>query len=260
MPSAVPDTSSQLSVWDGVAPWPPFAHVEAAFTALAADPVPLVLVVDGTNMPLGVLAARGLLPGRAETPAEWADRVWAEILRQVRAGRTVWGVAAAGLALPGLRRIERRFGRLAADDRDDVQQELLAAFLAALHAVDADAPQVARSLLRVADRAGHAWAYRHRARAVAERLGQTDAFAGGSVSSGTLAGAAPVGHPDLVLARAVRAGVLDEAEGELIGTTRLGSDSCAQLASVSGTTPRMLQRRRRRAEERLADALRGHRV
>ncbi|MGR6998343.1 hypothetical protein ACU686_09990 [Yinghuangia aomiensis] len=32
------------------------------------------------------------------------------------------------MALPGLRRIERRFGRLAADDRDDVQQELLTAF------------------------------------------------------------------------------------------------------------------------------------
>lgn len=241
-------------------PWSPFAHLESAFASLAADPVPLVLVVDGTATPLDSLAVRGLLPGRADGPAGWADRMWSEIVRQVRGGQAAWAVAATGLALPGLRRIERRFGRLAADDRDDVQQELLAAFLTALHTVDPEAPHVARRLLRVADRSGHAWAYRHRTRTAAELCDKAEAFTRGTMEAGTVVAAVPAGHPDLVLRRAVRAGVLDAVESELIAETRLGSGSCARLASVSGVTPRMLQRRRRSAEERLAGALRENRV
>ncbi|WTW98186.1 hypothetical protein OG216_34770 [Streptomycetaceae bacterium NBC_01309] len=252
--------SPKLPVWDDVSLRSPFAHLEAAFARLAADPVPLVLAVDGTATTLEVLAVRGLLPGRSHAPAGWADRAWAEIMWQSRAGQAAWAVAAVGLALPGLRRTERRFGRLSPDDRDDVQQELLTAFLTALHTVDTDTPHAARRLLRVADRAGQAWAYRHRAHTAAEHPPPADAFARDSAEPGVIAGAAPAGHPDLVLRRAVRAGVLDAAEAELIGATRFGPASCAQLASASGTTPRMLQRRRRSAEERLTGALREHRV
>lgn len=252
--------SSAPPCWDGVVSRSPFAHTEAAFARLVADAVPLVLAVDGAGIALEVLAVRGLLPGRADDPAGWADRVWAEIMRQARVGQVAWAVAAAGLALPGLRRTERRFGRLSPDDRDDVQQELLTAFLTALHTADTDTPHAARRLLRAADRAGQAWAYRRRTHTAAEHPLPAEVFADGTVGSGAVAGAAAAGHPELVLRRAVQAGVLDAAEGELIGATRLGSASCARLASAAGTTPRMLQRQRRSAEERLADALRDRRV
>lgn len=261
VPSArSPMRSSTPPVWDGAAPRPPFAHLEAAFALLAAEPAPLVLAVDGTATTLGVLAAHGLLPGRAPAPDTRADGVWAEILHRSRAGHAPWTVAAAGLALPGLRRTERRFGRLPPDDRDDVQQELLAAFPAAVSTVDTSAAHIARRLLRAADRAGHAWAHRRRTHAAAEQPLHTSAFAIDEAAGGAVGGAAPAGHPDLVLARAVHAQVLNASEGELIGATRLESASCARLAAVSGASPRMLQRRRKRAEERLARALRDHRV
>ncbi|WTW93428.1 hypothetical protein OG216_08595 [Streptomycetaceae bacterium NBC_01309] len=252
--------SSAPPVWDGLSARSPFAHLEAAFAVLAAEPAPLVLAVDGTATALGVLAARGLLPGRSPAADVGADRVWAEILRRSRAGQAAWMVAAAGLALPGLRRTERRFGRLPPDDRDDVQQELLTAFLAAAGTVDTTAAHIARRLLRAADRAGQAWAHRRRIHTAAEHPLHAGAFPGADAAGGAVVGAAPAGHPDLVLARAVHVEVLDASEGELIGATRLGSASCARLAAVSGASSRMLQRRRKRAEERLAGALRDHRV
>ncbi|UGQ13608.1 hypothetical protein LO772_08400 [Yinghuangia sp. ASG 101] len=244
------------SVSGGVSPRPPFAHLEAAFAVLAAEPAPLALPLDGGLTPVGDLAARGVLPGRSPAPAGWADRVWSQVIGRVRAQEAAWAVAAAGLALPGLRRTERRFGRLDPDDRDDVQQELLAAFLTAAHTLDTGTPQIARRLLRAADRAGQAWAHRHRTLAAWEAPLLGGVFPGDRM----LAGRAPAGHPDLVLDRAVRAGVLDAGERDLIGETRLGAAGCAPLAAACGQTSRRVQRRRKRAERRLAQALRDHRV
>lgn len=60
--------------------------------------------------------------------------------------------------------------------------------------------------------------------------------------------AAQGGHPDLVLADAVEAGVITAAEAELIGATRLGDVPLRQLAGPSETAYDALQKQRRRAE------------
>jgi hypothetical protein len=59
------------------------------------------------------------------------------------------------------------------------------------------------------------------------------------------------GHPDLLLADAVSAGILKQSEAELIGTTRLESVSIAQWAAEHNTTTWAAYKARRRAEMRL---------
>jgi hypothetical protein len=56
------------------------------------------------------------------------------------------------------------------------------------------------------------------------------------------------GHPDLVLAEAVGAGVITAAEAELIGATRLEGIPLKALAAELQTPYDALQKRRRRAE------------
>ncbi|WP_436778214.1 hypothetical protein [Yinghuangia sp. YIM S09857] len=253
LPSSSPSVSA-LSVHDPVASRPPFAYLEDAVAVLTAEPTPLALVVDGRLTPVRDLAARGVLPGRSPAQLAWADQVWSHVLGRARAGEASWTVAAAWLALPGLRRTERRVGRLAPDDRDDVQQELLTAFLAAVRSVDVAAPQIARRLLRAADRAAQAWAHRHRT----HNAWETPLCDGAFPVDRPIAGGTPAGHPDLVLDRAVRAGVLAPGERDLIADTRLDAGSCVPIAVACGQTPRRVQRRRKRAEERLTRALRNH--
>jgi hypothetical protein len=60
-----------------------------------------------------------------------------------------------------------------------------------------------------------------------------------------------VGHPDLVLARAVRRQVITRDEAELIGMTRLEGVGIAQLAAANGYQLGALYLRRQRAEARL---------
>ncbi|MGE6738443.1 hypothetical protein ACQKIP_47180, partial [Streptomyces sp. NPDC059900] len=61
----------------------------------------------------------------------------------------------------------------------------------------------------------------------------------------------PWGHPDFVLARAVRVGVLTRTEADLIGRTRLETDSVAGWARTHAKPPSTVYQARRRAELRL---------
>ncbi|MBN1174036.1 MAG: hypothetical protein JXA67_17820, partial [Micromonosporaceae bacterium] len=67
----------------------------------------------------------------------------------------------------------------------------------------------------------------------------------------------PCGHPDLVLARAVRAGVITAEEAELIGTTRLEETTLTEYAERIGQARWNLYKRRSAAEERLVAAIRA---
>ncbi len=67
-------------------------------------------------------------------------------------------------------------------------------------------------------------------------------------------------HPDLVLARAVRAEVLTDAESDLIGMTRLEDVSLAEAAVCLGITANAAKIRRQKAEARLAAFLAGRPV
>jgi hypothetical protein len=65
----------------------------------------------------------------------------------------------------------------------------------------------------------------------------------------------PYGHPDLVLGRAVAAGVITRAQAYLIGATRLGDVLVEQIAAEHGLPASVIRMRRKRAERTLVKAL-----
>jgi hypothetical protein len=65
----------------------------------------------------------------------------------------------------------------------------------------------------------------------------------------------PYGHPDLILGRAVAAGVITHAQADLIGATRLGDVLVEQIAAEQGVAPSVIRMRRRRTERTLVKAL-----
>ncbi len=67
----------------------------------------------------------------------------------------------------------------------------------------------------------------------------------------------PWGHPDFVLAAAVRKGVLTPAQAGLIGRNRLEGVPLAQIAAEQGNSHAALCNRRKRAEKALTDAIRN---
>ena len=75
--------------------------------------------------------------------------------------------------------------------------------------------------------------------------------------AGSLLPIRPWDHPDLVLARAVAAGVLSAEEAELIGTTYLEDVSVAEYADRAGVSRWSVYKRRRAAETRLVEAIRS---
>jgi hypothetical protein len=67
----------------------------------------------------------------------------------------------------------------------------------------------------------------------------------------------PAGHVDLLLAEAVRQGVLSRFEASIIGATRFEDVDARRLAGELGVGYEALMKRRRRAECRLAEAIRA---
>ena len=70
----------------------------------------------------------------------------------------------------------------------------------------------------------------------------------------------PWGHPDFVLAAAVRRGILSKAQAELIGRNRLEGIPLAQIAGELGVSHSALCNRRKRAEKAITEAIRGGRL
>jgi hypothetical protein len=227
---------------------------DAAFRLLAAGPRPLGLHASrlAPGLPdrlVPVTELRVLLLHPATSGAA-RNAVWAELVRRARAGGgdPAWTVALCGIALPGLRRAA---GALAAGyrgDPADLQAEVLTGFLAELRTLDLDrleAVPLASRLCWAARRAGEhlafadaAWAAR---RADLDDQGDPPDM--------------PWGHPDLVLARAVRRGVLTAAQAELIGRNRLEGVPLSQIAAETGTSHSALCNRRKRAETAIAAAI-----
>ena len=93
----------------------PFDAADAAFRLLCAGPQPLALhaakVAAGLPdrpVPLDELRVLLLHPS---TSARARNQVWAELVRRARAGDPAWTVALAGIAMPGLRRAVGQPGR-----------------------------------------------------------------------------------------------------------------------------------------------------
>ena len=232
----------------------PFDAADAAFRLLCAGPQPLALhasrVAAGLPdrpVPLDELRVLLLHPS---TSAAARNQVWAELVRRARDGGPAWTVGLAGIAMPGLRRAAGSLAAAYRGDPADLQSEILTGFLAAVRALDTDdleAVPLASRLIWAAWRAGQQHAY---------------AEAGHAARRQDLSGwqdgpDLPWGHPDFVLAAAVRHGILTRAQAGLIGRNRLEGIPLKQIAAETGISHNALCNRRKRAEKAIADAIRN---
>lgn len=227
-----------------------FARVDADFTNLARGRDPLGLNCSpwvDLGLPGVFLSVRQLRDWMLAHRRAYTARnaVWRELV--VRAQLTpVWMTAAVGMALPGLVRAAGGLARGFTGDSADIDAEMLAAFIAAVHATpDPGAAGVYDRLRWAAVRAGM------RARTTDRPYqlpGDLERVCGQVPRL-------PYGHPDLIVARAVTVGVLDPADAELVVLTVLDRVPLAVVAAEWGVDPGVLRMRRVRATRALVEAL-----
>ncbi|WP_034270870.1 hypothetical protein [Actinospica robiniae] len=232
----------------------PFDTLRVSFDALIAQPCPMAVPAEelsGFISPARALALpeiRRLLMAPGTRPAV-KRALWCAVVRRAQAGDASWTLAAAGLAYPGLAGNVLRMCRRSQVDVHEIQAEVLVEFLAALRELDVDDP-------RVTDVAGHlTWrafygtrAFRRREVAAARRRPDP-------AESGAAMPLFTEGHPDLVLARAVAAGVIDRDEADWISRTCLDAESASVVAREYGMGLSTFYRRRLAAGHKLAAAI-----
>jgi hypothetical protein len=229
--------------------WPstPLDAAERAFTLLAEAPshVPFdARGFDGLPDRILLLGELRALLLASSTDRKVRDEVWRELVIRARRDGPAWRVAAAGMAMPGLR---RQAGLLAAGwhgDTHDVDAELLVGFMECLARVDLDEPRICGRLLEAGVRA---------ARKIREAESDTVLIRTGEARSQVPN--RPWDHPDLVLARAVAVAVLDRDEARLIAATRLEHVTLARVAAQIGISAQTASAWRARAEQRLQQAI-----
>lgn len=231
--------------------WPegPLDAAQRAFDLLVMPPAPLGFdgrQVDGCPprlLPLDELK-RWLL--RRSTPARVRDAAWRDLVARARRDGPAWMVAAVGVAMPGLRAMAGRLAAGYTGDTDDLDAELLAGFVRKLRELDVEEPKVLLRLLWAAERAGRRVLY---ADAPTDPLEFEPA--------GPRTPLLPWGHPDLVLASAVRAAVIDTDEAAMIAATRLEGVPVEVVATWWGIAPQLASQWRKVAEGRLVEAIRA---
>jgi len=249
------DRAPAAAVGAGEGYWPgPLAAVAGAFRLLVTGPQPLALHAAGLAeglpdrlVPLDELTVLLLHP--SVSPAA-RNKIWAELIRRARSGSPAWTVGLTGVALPGLTRAAASLASTYRGDPRDLETEVLAGFLEAVRRLDTselDRVPLASHLTWAAFRAGRALACSEGAWAARRRdLEESAALPLPARTSG---------HPDFVLAAAVRHGIITAADAHLIGASRLEGIPLSRLAAETGARHDSLCRRRARAEKRLTRAL-----
>ncbi len=222
-------------------------EAEQAFGYLVCRPAPLafdarpVAGLPNRLLPLDELRDLLLAPGLT---ADVRDQVWCQLIRHTRDWDPAWTVGAVGIALPGLTRIAARLSHGHSQLVEEIHSEVLTGFLCVLRTDNLTAPRIWLRLCWAAWRAGY------KARHV-DNLAELPA----DLPSGWRTPRRPYGHPDLILGRAVAAGILTQQQADLIGATRLGDVLIEQIAAERGLNPAVVRMRRKRAEHRLVNAL-----
>lgn len=223
------------SVW-------PLENARAAFDMLSAGAHPVTVDVGLSGFgdrPVGLGELRESLLDR-RCPQATRDRVWVILIGLARDEGGVWRTACVGMALPGLVATTGRLAALYKVDPAGVASDVLYGFLAALPAIDVGRFGVSARLQ---------WAAFNSAREVIRRELNAPTPIGDSFVSHPPA--APWGHPDFVLARAVAASVLTAGEADLIGATRLERIALGDYAAERRTRVEAVLKQRQRAERRL---------
>jgi len=230
-------------------PWPatPLAAAQRAFDLLTCAPAPLAFDCRSIpGMPPAILPLDELKQVLIadETSRSVRDTVWRELVIRARRDGPAWVVAAAGIAMPGLRRMAGVLAKGWHGDTVDRDAELLTGFVARLGTVDLDEPRICGRLIDAGARAVK------RAR---DRDEDTDAIRIDTAWS--LPPQQPWDHPDWVLARALAEAVIDPDEHLLIGSTRLEDAPLQEAADKLGISVLLARAWRRKAERRLARAI-----
>jgi hypothetical protein len=232
--------------------WPAsaLAAAERAFTLLACQPAPLAL--DGRAVGHGlpdrhipVDELRHLLVHDRSVSYEAKDAAWRQLVDHARTWGPAWVVAAVGIALPALTTMAGRLCAGHLDRAEDIESELLAGFLHALRTADVSGPAPYARLCWAGWRAGRT-----------ARGGEATSELPELADPHAHSPARPYGHPDLILGRAVAAGVITAEQADLISATRLGDTLIDDIATQHGLDPSVLRMRRRRAELAVARRLR----
>jgi len=232
----------------------PLQTIEQMFLTLAAGDTPLSFPAAplSSSAPAGskavnVAEVRRILLTKS-TPLPVRDAVWAELVRRSREQAGAWTVVAVAMAMPALKTIAGSFGRSFDGASEDLDGEIVTAFLDHLATVDISRPGILPRLRWAAFRAAE--------RSVAAEID----FVRHAAAFYSEPPRMPVGHEDLVLARAERAGVVSAADADLIGMTRLEGVELAEAAEMLGVSRNAVKIRRQRAEARLVAWLQKRRV
>ncbi|MEO3780492.1 hypothetical protein ABGB16_27495 [Micromonospora sp. B11E3] len=235
--------------------WPdsPLDDLDAAFAALTCDPNPMTFDLDklggDTGLPGGVMTLPALRDWLLTHPRAYTarDAVWRDLVLRARLDGPAWVVAAAGMALPALRRCAGQLRVGWSGDAHDIDAEILTGFLAALRdRVDLSKPAPYASLCMAAWRAGFE---------LRQRVGEAVPVDDVEHVAGPRTPTVPYGHPDLLVRRAVGLGLLDACDEQPYIDLRLGRRAIEPIAATMGITVDALRMRARRIDERIARAL-----
>lgn len=221
--------------------------VERRFVKLSGPPAPVTLdgCCVGVELPQRLIPLDELRIIMLKRKTSWHTKaaVWAELVRRAQDRGEPWVTAAMGMAMPMLKKIAGNAARGFHGDIADFDSEIVEGFLYALNTVDARAPNLYTSLRFMAQR------YATEARISEDRiLGQTTEY---DEASAAVYRPSVVGHPDLVLACAVRDHGLSEDEAGLIARAHLDGEGQASLAEQCGISPYLLRQQLARAQDRL---------
>jgi hypothetical protein len=224
----------------------PLDMLDRSFRLLVCDPAPLAL--DGRAVghglparpiPLDVLRSLLLHPSMG-FDARDAALTW--LIQRAQADGGAWLVGLAGVLLPGIGRrvypLCRAFPHLAYD----LEAEALAGLVQEVRGWRLGQDRVATRLVWAAARGAHLLLRRETA------IGDQEACVGLQLEPPPR----PPAHGDLLLAQAVRVGVLSRVDAELIAATRVEEVPLRQLAGRWGVGYEALRKRRYRAETALA--------
>ena len=224
----------------------PLQTLESSFRLLCRQPSPLAVhgAELGSPFPrrsivLDELASMLLHPS---VPYEARDAALRLLVARAKEHGGAWTIGLAGVLLPGLRAALATMASAWPDAVDDLEADVLAELVEVVASFDLSSERVASRVL---------WRAAQRAR---RRLARERADVGRHVERAfPIEPHRPWGHPDFVLAEAVKAGVIGAADAELIGESRLGGRSVEELADALGEPYHTVRRRRLRAEGRLVE-------
>ncbi len=229
----------------------PLAAIEASFARLTAPPSPLALdgCAIGFGLPQKLIPLDDLRILLLKRSSGWQmkDAVWSELVRRAQEIGEPWKTAAAGMMMPGLKRIAGQVARGFHGDIDDFDADILEGFFVGLNMVDPDKPKVYSSLRWMPLRYG-VEARNKEDRLHAQReLTEPGAFRRYQRNT--------TGHQDLVLARAVGNGALDREDAGLVGCVRIDGEDLTTVSERLGIPYHQARKRLAFAEWRLAGYL-----